>query len=553
MSNKKISKNAKRQMDEAEAFIDGELWGHASNTTEEAIESYLHVLKINPQRIDVHYNLGKVYLQHAQRFFEKVVAFNPDDAAAHYYSAGIDTLLSHWAERDYLRAIEINPDYVEAYYDLSNYYRHNREHKKADEYLQKGLEVERQLTKTCRNLPKMPIKTLHNPADTADSAVRSLLDAGMKHQKEHNYTQAVKCFQQAIAAEPDRAEAYYRLALSLAERNHYDSQSLVYLLKAAQLNPNHTGAWLKLAEKVRREYSNDATYLQYLERVVSIDPPANKYVIGEMMQVYRHLEKSDELLACYRRLVDMEPDNISVLDDLANEYRRQGKPDEAMACYRTIVEKNPENARAYAKIGFICYEQNDEPQAVAWFEKAAAAGSARARQWLTSDEATRRGVVKFADLLKRHTWDEVNPVFIAAYPDYAKMGYGAVYARLLTLEPVERAMRIVIEPVHNDEENYHDVSGCKTQPATKKEATTRYGLEYTDWAEWLGMDIDHNTLEDYLEEEIIANCFWEMTFCGTSPEMVKAKADKLFNNDHEAERREEMEAFPKIGDGDGVK
>ncbi|MDR0814992.1 MAG: tetratricopeptide repeat protein, partial [Bacteroidales bacterium] len=332
MNNKKISKKAKRLEDEAKEFIKGRLWGGMGNCTEMAIENYLNVLKMNPQRIDVHYNLGMVYLRHAVRFFEKVVDFNPDDAAAHYYEAGINNLLYYSGTvADYLRAIEINPDYVEAYYNLSSFYRYARKHKQADEYLQKGLEVEKRLAKTCRNLPKLPIETTLTQTNTVDPAVRSLFDAGVKHQEEANHTQAVKCFQQVIAAEPDNAEAYYRLALSLADRNHNDTQSIVYLTKAVQLNPNHTEMWLKLAEKVRREYRDrdNAIYLQYLERVVSINPVANKHVIEDMMWVYRGMEKPDEVAACYRRLAELEPDNISALDDLASEYRRQGKTDEA--------------------------------------------------------------------------------------------------------------------------------------------------------------------------------------------------------------------------------
>jgi tetratricopeptide (TPR) repeat protein len=259
------------------------------------------------------------------------------------------------------------------------------------------------------------------------------------------------------------------------------------------------------------------------------------------------MEKQDELAACYRRLATLEPDNISALDDLASEYRRQGKMDEAMASFRAIVEKNPEYARAYTKMAFICYEQNDEPQAVAWFEKAAAAGSGRARQWLAEDEATRRGVVKFADLLKRHNWDEVKPVFIAAYPKYEELSpaYNMVYDNLLALESAKSDMRIVIKRLSNS--NYH-LSGYKKRPKTKREAKTPYGIEFADWAKWLGMDIDRGTMEDYSDEEIIAHCLWEMTFNGFTQEDIKAKGDPLFNYDYEASRRKEIDAFPKIND-----
>jgi len=41
-----------------------------------------------------------------------------------------------------------------------------------------------------------------------------------------------------------------------------------------------------------------------------------------------------------------------------------------------------------------------------------------------------------------------------------------------------------------------------------------YAIEFRPWAEWLDMDIDEETLSNYLESEIIVHCIWEMTFCG---------------------------------------
>jgi len=41
-----------------------------------------------------------------------------------------------------------------------------------------------------------------------------------------------------------------------------------------------------------------------------------------------------------------------------------------------------------------------------------------------------------------------------------------------------------------------------------------FGIEFTDWAEWLGMEIDPQTADRYPELAIIGHCLWEMTFVG---------------------------------------
>jgi hypothetical protein len=54
-----------------------------------------------------------------------------------------------------------------------------------------------------------------------------------------------------------------------------------------------------------------------------------------------------------------------------------------------------------------------------------------------------------------------------------------------------------------------------------------YAIEFTDWAEWLGMEIDLETLLSYSEVDILGHCLWEMTFCGYSPEDVKRAMEEI--------------------------
>ena len=39
-----------------------------------------------------------------------------------------------------------------------------------------------------------------------------------------------------------------------------------------------------------------------------------------------------------------------------------------------------------------------------------------------------------------------------------------------------------------------------------------FGLLLMDWDEWLGMEIEAETLEKYSELDILCHCFWEMTW-----------------------------------------
>jgi hypothetical protein len=54
-----------------------------------------------------------------------------------------------------------------------------------------------------------------------------------------------------------------------------------------------------------------------------------------------------------------------------------------------------------------------------------------------------------------------------------------------------------------------------------------YGIEFVDWEEWLGMDIDPGSISNYSETDIIAHCLWEMTFYGYTQEAIKKQSAQL--------------------------
>ena len=150
--------------------------------------------------------------------------------------------------------------------------------------------------------------------------------------------------------------------------------------------------------------------------------------------------------------------------------------------------------------------------------------------------------MKFKELLSKHEWDDIGPVLVRLYPDQEKnlAGYGQVFETLRTIQPGETQIRLVIEDVLDEftGEYYASVSG-KDGTLMKdliplvpvdEEAGNRevsYGLELTDWAEWLDMEIEPETLLRYTEVDIIGHCLWEMTFFGYSQEDIKKTVEEL--------------------------
>jgi len=135
------------------------------------------------------------------------------------------------------------------------------------------------------------------------------------------------------------------------------------------------------------------------------------------------------------------------------------------------------------------------------------------------------------------------------YPDQEKNieEYRQVFKELDNIKPVETKMRIVIEDVYDeyDKNYYTHVSGKdgslnkESDPEHFKDdeignQEVSYANEFTDWAEWLSMDIDHESLSKYSELEIIGHCLWEMTFYGFTQEDIKKAIDTIDKRAQEA-------------------
>ena len=157
--------------------------------------------------------------------------------------------------------------------------------------------------------------------------------------------------------------------------------------------------------------------------------------------------------------------------------------------------------------------------------------------------------MKFKELICKYNWNDVQSTFMKLYPDQGKNieGYKQVFKELHAIKPVETKIRIVIEDIFDeyDKEYYTHVSGKdgtlnkESDPEHFKDdeignQEVSYAIEFIDWAEWLAMDIDHESLSKYSELEIIGHCLWEMTFCGFTQKDIKKAIDTINKRAQEA-------------------
>ena len=150
--------------------------------------------------------------------------------------------------------------------------------------------------------------------------------------------------------------------------------------------------------------------------------------------------------------------------------------------------------------------------------------------------------MKLAELVCNCDWANIRSAILRLYPDDRKnmAGFESIFGRLQTLTPVITEMRIVLEEVFDDGENERYTHVCGKDGTLKKEENPEgfkddeignqemsYGIEFVEWEEWIGMDIDQESLSKYSAADILVHCLWEMTFYGYTQEAIQKQAKQL--------------------------
>lgn len=138
----------------------------------------------------------------------------------------------------------------------------------------------------------------------------------------------------------------------------------------------------------------------------------------------------------------------------------------------------------------------------------------------------------FKEIVEHNDWASVEPIFQRLYSDELSNvpGYEKVFSELKLLKAIKTDIIILFSKEWNkfDKLEYIHVSGYdrnKENPNNKTIETL--AIEFSPWEEWLGMEIDKETLNSFSEIEILCHCLYEMTFFGFNQSKIKKKLDQI--------------------------
>lgn len=158
--------------------------------------------------------------------------------------------------------------------------------------------------------------------------------------------------------------------------------------------------------------------------------------------------------------------------------------------------------------------------------------------------------MKLKQLINKEKFEEYFKIIVSHYPEQEKnkKGYELAFNEILSItKDTEHNLQIFIRFEKDDFEdlNYIKVSGIdgtyftKNAPFLSEDKIplkdtgndlsnlVTFAIEYIDWDTWLNCNIFEYKNTKFSDEEIVAHCLYEMTFCGYSNDDIKKQKEKL--------------------------
>jgi len=179
---------------------------------------------------------------------------------------------------------------------------------------------------------------------------------------------AINALKAAIRLAPNYPEAYNNLGTLLIDRKRYD-EAKQSLSLAIQIRPHYGKAYYNLA-RMYEELGDRQMAWQHLKNATlgDFDVPEMFIKLGHLSLT---LNKYDEAIKAYERVLSSGPQDDQVVFNLGNAYYMSGNHDAAQRLYEHLIKKDPLDGRYAYNLGEVYFVKKDFKSACEAFKKAA--------------------------------------------------------------------------------------------------------------------------------------------------------------------------------------
>ncbi|MDR1008577.1 MAG: tetratricopeptide repeat protein [Campylobacteraceae bacterium] len=261
------------------------------------IQDFTQAIKLEPNFVNAYLMRAKTYVktkeyEKALADFTEAIKIKPNEARFYYERANFyDETGEHGkANEDFVQAVKLEPGTAEAYYNRALLYISRDSHYSRNDI--RAIEICNEMVKLYPNDPKVYY-------------YRGVLYSSMGNYYDY-YDKALADFTQTVKLDPTYAEAYYRRAWIVDEKNEppcmvggADSkagcqQLIADYTQAIKFNPNLTEAYIRRAEVYETMDDYESAAKDYTE-AIRIEPNNAEHYLARAKVYWRINNLNDEL------------------------------------------------------------------------------------------------------------------------------------------------------------------------------------------------------------------------------------------------------------------
>ncbi len=316
--------------------------------------------------------------ENAKSDFEKAIELKPDYAEAYYNFANL--LKDHGNKEDalamYNQAIRYNLDYFQAHNNLGNLYREMGRLDNAVACFNKALEINPRFATSYSNLADTLLKKgkLKEALSNIDKALEMAPNFAEAHNKRGailkaagSLSQAKTSFLAALKINPDYSHAYNNLGTVNMESGHL-VDAIENYKTAIRLTPEDAGAYNNLGSALLAQGKIEDAIIAFNNSIKI--KPENASTYNNLGRAYKDLGNTEDAIKCFEKAIYNDSGSLLAYNLLGNLYQDKGKESKSIPLYEKALSIKPENAVLNNNFGNALRKLGLSQQAINKYKKA---------------------------------------------------------------------------------------------------------------------------------------------------------------------------------------
>ncbi len=251
------------------------------------------------------------------------------------------------AHEYYQKAIVINPNFRQAYFNLANLYFQQKQWDEAVNYYHVAIGIEPNISNYYNNL-------------------------GQTLTKLKRWNEAAIAYQKAIDINPDNYSYYRNLWEVLFKTKDWHETTVTYK-QTLEKNPSAYWYYYQLGYLLHKQGLIDEA-IAYYQKAKDLKSDL-AWVHKDLGDALLEKRNSDEAIACYIKAIQLQPDLFSAYNKLRAIYRyqlvelNQNQLDQLINCYQEAIKIKPEFTEHYLNLANILTQQDKVQEASSYYQK----------------------------------------------------------------------------------------------------------------------------------------------------------------------------------------